>query len=139
MTLELTTPCIPTVLSLTANGYGQIRIRGQYLLAHRLAYELAHGSPPPGAVVRHLCGNRACINPAHLTTGSHQDNADDREAHGRTARGERHGCAKLTLSQVENIRLRLAAGEKGRTIAKSLGISESLVSLIKRNKIWSTQ
>lgn len=136
MSLELTTPCIPTSLSKTGNGYGQITVKGVHLLAHRLAYTLAYGEPPPGAMIRHLCGNRACVNPVHLVAGTHEENMQDRDDHGRTARGERHGCAKLTYQQVEEIKARLAAKEKGRAIAKAFGVHESTISMIKRGRIW---
>lgn len=46
--------------------YGAIRVGGRTLLAHRAAYELANGPIPLGATVRHICGNRACVEPAHL-------------------------------------------------------------------------
>lgn len=136
--LQLRTPCIITALSLNAEGYGQITIGGQKLAAHRLAYTMAYGDPPPGMIVRHLCGNRACINALHLERGDHLSNAADREAHGRTAKGERHGCAKLNEADVSDIRSCLAAGAKGRDLAKRFGVSESTISLIKRGKKWNS-
>ncbi len=48
----------------------------------------------------------------------------------RRPRGENHGSAKLTDLQVIEIKRRTAAGETGARIAKSFGVSESLVSLI---------
>ena len=42
-------------------------------LAHRVAYELHYGSPPPkGRVLHHTCGTRACVKLAHLELLSHQ-------------------------------------------------------------------
>lgn len=36
------------------------------LLAHRLAWQIAHGTVPEGLFVKQRCGNRLCCNPAHL-------------------------------------------------------------------------
>lgn len=44
------------------NGYGQFR----RLRAHRISFQLAHGSIPAGYVVDHICRNRSCVNPCHL-------------------------------------------------------------------------
>lgn len=40
--------------------------------AHRVAFELTHGSVP--AELDHLCGNRDCVNPSHLDPVSHRTN-----------------------------------------------------------------
>ena len=50
----------------TGNGYGQIKIDGRKVLAHRHAYESMVGPIPEGLHIDHLCGRRACVNPAHL-------------------------------------------------------------------------
>ena len=51
--------------------------------------------------------------------------------------GEANPLAKLTSVQVVSIKKRLAQGERGRAIAKSLKVSESLISMIKHGTIWS--
>jgi HNH endonuclease len=56
----------------TPEGYGSIyvgsRVDGTRRIekAHRVVYELAVGPIPDGLWLDHLCGNRACCNPAHL-------------------------------------------------------------------------
>lgn len=47
-------------------GYGLKWFKGKTRLAHRVAYEQAHGPIPDGYHVDHLCHERACIEPTHL-------------------------------------------------------------------------
>lgn len=50
----------------TAAGYGCLLIERVPRQAHRVAYEVHVGPVPAGHDVRHRCGVRACVNPAHL-------------------------------------------------------------------------
>lgn len=67
------------------NGYGQSRVceggRWRSAGAHQVAYYMATGRwerKAEGRLVRHMCHNRLCCNPAHLRGGTHADNSDDR-------------------------------------------------------------
>lgn len=52
--------------AITAKGYGAFWLDGGTRKAHRIAYEIAHGSVPRGMEIDHLCRVRHCVNPAHL-------------------------------------------------------------------------
>ena len=51
--------------------------------------ERTEGSRPSGLEMRHLCGNRRCCNPRHLTWGTHLENMQDWKDHG--CAGDRTG------------------------------------------------
>lgn len=51
-------------------------------------------------------------------------------------RGEQHPMSRLTRSQVEEIRRRLASGEKSASLAREFGVSASMISQIKLNQAW---
>lgn len=60
--------------SKTTGGYGNLRWRGGYEYAHRLAYKLAVGPIPEGLHLDHLCRNRSCCNPEHLEPVTQAEN-----------------------------------------------------------------
>lgn len=47
-------------------GYGELRIAGRKVYAHRWSYEHHVGPIPDGLQIDHLCRNPACVNPEHL-------------------------------------------------------------------------
>ena len=64
-------------------NYGHFRLPDRTVYAHRVAYQVAHGPPPDGLVVRHKCDNGLCVNPDHLVIGTQEDNAHDTQERGR--------------------------------------------------------
>lgn len=74
-----------------AGGYGTIKDKGKPEGVHRVSYRLAYGDIPAGMVIRHACDNPSCVNPAHLTTGTVQQNMADRVARGRSLKGMAKG------------------------------------------------
>lgn len=66
--------CWPWLGPTNNAGYG--RCSQQY--AHRIACERAHGEAPAvDSVAMHSCDNPPCVNPAHLSWGTQQQNIRD--------------------------------------------------------------
>lgn len=113
------------------NGYG--RFRGER--AHRYAYHLHKGPIPEGLMVRHLCGNKLCVNPSHLEPGTMADNAQDGIRLGETLRGSRNGRAKIGEADARYI---LANPDKltGAQLARKFNVSPATISLIRSGDRW---
>lgn len=60
--------------SVSKHGYGNVRFKGNSIMAHRASYILTHGDIPEGTVIDHLCNVKNCINPKHLEAVSQQEN-----------------------------------------------------------------
>ena len=116
----------------TVNGYG--RFRG--IRAHRYAYQLHKGNLTDGLMVRHLCGNKLCVNPDHLEEGTMADNAQDGIRLGETLRGEDNGKAKINEDQARYI-LRNPDGLTGAKLARKFGVSAATISLIRSGQRWA--
>ena len=131
--------------SLNKNGYGRFTFDGARHPAHRFAYSRLRGAIPTGMVVCHTCDNRRCVNPAHLWIGTQKENMQDCVRKGRLFAqlypeqwsGEKHGQAKLTNAQVEEIRVRYAQGNIfQRELATEYGVSRSEIGNIVRGENW---
>lgn len=121
------------------NGYGRFGVSGSRTrLAHHVAWAIEHGDDPRGSVLMHSCDNPGCVNPEHLSLGTHADNVADRVAKGRgrwrALSGELHPNTKLTDEQVVAIAARLSAGETVASLAREYGVSEWPIRQIKHGK-----
>lgn len=124
----------------TARGYGQIRVSfrpDRCIYAHRLSWKLHFNILPKDLFVLHRCDNRKCVNPDHLFLGTHADNMADMAAKGRGVRPVLRPAAKLSLAQVENIKVLHAGGLTQRSLAKQFGVSFQQISRICRGERWA--
>ena len=126
----MSTPCIEWSGCRTRNGYGRQKVAGVDWLAHRWVMHQVQPLPA-GAVVRHTCDNRACVNPEHLVVGTQSDNMVD-----KSLRGDRHATLKLRHAEVSSIRAALAAGESATSMAAAFGITRENVYHIRDRKTW---
>lgn len=125
--------CWPWTGARTLKGYGEIRVKGVHVRAHRLAWTLLRGRIPDGLSVLHRCDNPPCANPAHLFLGTPLDNTTDMKAKGRGHCGVRTGGAKLNDETVKAIN---ADPRLYHAIAKEYGVSKTAVLNIKNGRYW---
>jgi len=128
--------CWPWKRNCSKLGYGQGSYKGVYP-AHRAAYAIAKGAIPSGLCVRHTCDNPACCNPDHLILGTQADNTADRVSRNRSARGERHGSARLTEVQVVQLRKMYVDGHESGELAELLGVSRRCITDALTGRKWS--
>ena len=128
------------------SGYGSIKNSGKMMGSHRLSYELHH--PITKSIddielcVLHSCDNPKCVNPSHLSLGTHQDNMTDKANKGRATGvshpGEKNPSSKLNEQQIIEIRNRYAnGGITLKQLAIEYGVSIPTISLIIARKTWA--
>ncbi|MGH3628453.1 MAG: hypothetical protein ACRDRL_13585 [Sciscionella sp.] len=129
--------------------------------SYRLSYRLANDGAdlPSDRVIAHSCDNPPCCNPHHLslktqsenvleavergrhpsqTSESYKRSRENWWVHGKNGSGEDNASAKLTNSQVAQIRERYKTGEVKQTdLAKEYGVGQSTISRIIRDASYS--
>lgn len=110
---------------MTCGGYGRIKVNGQAIGAHRIAWTLTNGATPLD--ICHKCDNPPCCNPAHLFAAEHVVNMRD------MAEKLRHPH-KLNHEAVVAIRAMATARIRQSTIASVFGIDRGHISAIVARK-----
>lgn len=126
--------------SLDLGGYGKCgttnAAREQFFVsAHRLSWETFVGPIPEGMNVLHKCDVRNCINPDHLFLGSQKNNIEDmfRKNRGHIPRGETNGNAKLSESDIRDIR---SSTDSHVTVGLRYGVTGEAIAAIRKRRTW---
>ncbi len=124
--------CWNWVGSINNSGYGTFQDGSpKGIGAHRWSYEIFVGVA--GRSVRHTCGNRACVKPTHLLTGTHTQNMQDKFFDGTG------NTQKLTASDVREIRRRFVRYNQRRSnaheLAAEFGVGHKYVAKIAEGKV----
>ncbi len=125
----------------STRGYGRfaVSVQDKSAEAHRMSWMLTHGSVPPGQCVLHRCDTPPCVRPDHLFIGTKRDNAIDRQQKGRSASqiGFNNANAKVSESDVIDIRTLAALGATAKALAEAFSIDPTNVRHILRRATWS--
>lgn len=125
--------CGPSVRQLrprtTTTGYLDVSLRrdGEHKArrVHQLVLAAFIGPRPDGMVCRHLNGHRIDNRIVNLAYGTPAENYADRDRHGTTARGERHGGTKFSDVQVKEMRELVASGVRRAVVQEMFGVSKT--------------
>jgi hypothetical protein len=118
-------------------SYGVLGFNGQSLYAHRISYEIFRGPIPADAVVRHRNDIPHDVNPWNLEDGTQLDNIADTVERGRQQHGLRHWNAKLSVTDVREIRQMYAAGGwTHRQLSELYSVSAGTISKITLGDRW---
>lgn len=121
-----------------ARGYAYVSLSGpggvQKKAVHRMVAETFLGPCPPGMEAAHNNGVRQDNRAENLRWDSRAANLADRNLHGTHNKGERHGAAKLTESDVLEIRGSPAPGAR---LASVFGVTPSTISDIRARRSWA--
>jgi hypothetical protein len=135
-----TDTCWLWTASLSRDGYGRFKFNGKTFGAHRISWLLAGNIIPEGHEICHasheICGNRHCVNPAHLRVDTNAENMKDKIADGTTAKGTKNPTNILTEDQVRAIRAN-PENKTHRALAEQFGIRPKYISRIIHRHTWS--
>jgi hypothetical protein len=120
------------------NGYGHFRNDSGLILAHRFSYQSYIGPIPKDMNVLHSCDNPSCVNPEHLSLGTHTQNMRDMWSKGRnTHKGEKNTKAKLSWEKVSKMRNMYNSGKYSqKELSIIFGVVRSVICGIVTNKLW---
>jgi len=111
-------------------GYGRIAYLQKNMRAPRVSWLLNKGDVPGGLHILHKCDNKLCVNPDHLFLGTNRDNSLDAAKKGLIWH------AKLTATDIPNIRRMRASGKTFQSIAQHYGVDRKTIEGIFNGKSW---
>lgn len=134
------TPCwIWTAATTTATRYGNFTINGYTYSSHRVSLFIERGIDPSDGEACHVCDNRPCINPDHITVADRVFNMKEAVDRGRAKhlvkRGIYHHRAKLTDEIVSEIRSQSGIISQ-RKLASRYGVSVASIKDIVHWRTW---
>jgi hypothetical protein len=123
-------------------GYRRVALGGKHKRVARLVCEAFHGPCPAGCECAHLDGNKNNNCAENLAWVTRSENTKHSILHGthallRPPSGEKHPHAKLTVTQVRELREKAAEGASRRALAQEYGISSTQAHRIITKEKWA--
>ena len=119
------TPCTLWEGAVQSSGYGSVTNgRGGSMLAHRKAWEAAHGPIPEGMTVDHLCCQKLCVNTEHFDIVTVGENVQRAIARKRETRRDEAGvlwCTRGHEQNEENVRVYTSSDGYVKTSCRACG------------------
>lgn len=135
-----TDDCILWPYARSSRGYAVWAPRvGLSQYVHREVCKAAHGLPgTPSLHAAHSCGrgHEGCVNPRHLRWATAKENSADRILHGTHIVGEAVNTARLTASDVMELREKFKNGDTSAVLAKRFGISQQHAHDVAVGRKW---
>lgn len=121
----------------TEKGYGVFALSHEkQVRAHRFSWQIYTGRAASGLVL-HACDNPSCVNPLHLSDGTHTENMRQMASRKRAVRADRHHKAKITTIEAIAINLLHRSGNHStRDIAAMFGMSQPTIAAIVKGDLW---
>lgn len=133
-----TDECIKWRFGTDPSGYGKIQFNGKSTSASRAMCIIHRGDPSfPDAQASHTCGNgdKGCVNPHHIVWATCSENIAMKKQHGTWQGREAHPRAKLTESDVAEIRETKDELTR-RDAARRWGVHPSTIQAVIDNRNW---
>jgi hypothetical protein len=131
-----------SVFSPNEDGYCSTSVDGRVRSVTRLVVSHNLGRPiGANAHACHRCDNPPCVEPTHLWEGTPAENYADRNAKGRTAKGEATGRSRLTEDDVRKIRVSYTPGTVQNPpnrleLARTFGVTPQTIDSIINRRTW---
>jgi len=119
--VETSSECTQWTGGKDKDGYPIFWYEGKTRHAARVLWELLNGSIPKDLIIRHTCDTPECLEPSHLTLGTHKDNTRDMIIRQRDGGFNR----KITADAVKQINAMRFEGRSIKYISQYLKVSVS--------------
>lgn len=138
--IGITIGFLSNIIVLPAFGYEKVNLqksgKKECVFVHRIVCASFKGNRHKPYEVAHYDGNPSNNNIENLRWALPIENQSDRKRHGTRLVKEKHPRAKLSQSDVDDIRKRLIEGQTQNYIANIYNVSRTCISSISTGRSW---